>query len=71
MTITDYIIEKLNTLPDTKQREVLNFVEALVAQGRPEQQGPLQQEWAGALKDFRDKYTSLELQRKASEWRSD
>ncbi|MCH8868526.1 MAG: DUF2281 domain-containing protein [Chloroflexi bacterium] len=71
MTITDYIIEKLNTLPDTKQREVLNFVEALVAQGRLEQQGPLQQEWAGALKDFRDKYTSLELQRKASEWRSD
>ena len=71
MTITDYIIEKLNTLPDTKQREVLNFVEALVAQGRLEQQGTLQQEWAGALKDFRDKYTSLELQRKASEWRSD
>ncbi|MCH9039356.1 MAG: DUF2281 domain-containing protein [Chloroflexi bacterium] len=71
MTITDYIIEKLNTLPDTKQREVLNFVEALVVQGRLEQQGPLQQEWAGALKDFRDKYTSLELQRKASEWRSD
>ena len=31
----------------------------------------LRQDWGGALKDFRDKYTSLELQKKAFEWRGD
>ena len=31
----------------------------------------LRQDWAGALKDYKDKYTSLELQKKALEWRGD
>ncbi len=31
----------------------------------------LRQDWAGALKDLRDQYTSLELQKKALEWRDD
>jgi hypothetical protein len=31
----------------------------------------LRQDWAGALKGYRDQYTSLELQEKALEWRGD
>ena len=31
----------------------------------------LRQTWAGALKDYREKYSSLELQKKALEWRGD
>jgi hypothetical protein len=31
----------------------------------------LRQDWAGALKEYRDQYTSLELQKKALEWRGD
>ena len=31
----------------------------------------LSQNWAGALSDYRDQYTSLELQKKALEWRGD
>jgi hypothetical protein len=31
----------------------------------------LSQKWANALSDYRDKYTSLELQKKALEWRGD
>ncbi|HEY9744407.1 MAG TPA: hypothetical protein V6C90_28270 [Coleofasciculaceae cyanobacterium] len=31
----------------------------------------LRQDWAGALKDLREQYTSLELQKKALEWRDD
>lgn len=29
----------------------------------------LSQNWAGALKEYRSQYTSLELQKKALEWR--
>jgi hypothetical protein len=31
----------------------------------------LRQDWAGALRDFRDQYTSLELQKKSLDWRGD
>ncbi len=31
----------------------------------------VRQDWAGALKDFRDKYTSLDLQKKSLDWRGD
>ena len=31
----------------------------------------LRQDWAGALRDQREQYTSLELQRKALDWRGD
>ena len=31
----------------------------------------LRQTWAGALRDYREQYTSLELQKKALEWRGD
>ena len=31
----------------------------------------LSQNWAGALSDYRSQYTSLELQKKALEWRGD
>ncbi|MHA1637547.1 MAG: hypothetical protein ACTSUO_06175 [Candidatus Thorarchaeota archaeon] len=31
---------------------------------------PLQFSWAGSLKDFRDEFTSLEIQKKALEWRT-
>jgi hypothetical protein len=31
----------------------------------------LSQTWAGGLKEFRNQYTSLELQKKALEWRGD
>lgn len=31
----------------------------------------LRQDWAGALSDVRDQYTSLELQKKSLDWRGD
>ena len=35
------------------------------------QSGKLKQNWAGALSKYRDKFTSLDLQKKALEWRGD
>ncbi|MCP5048895.1 MAG: hypothetical protein GY940_17120 [bacterium] len=31
----------------------------------------LSQNWAGALSDYRDQYTSIELQKKTLEWRGE
>jgi hypothetical protein len=31
----------------------------------------LSQNWAGALSDYRNQYTAIELQKKALEWRGD
>jgi len=38
--------------------------------GRPTQK-KLRLTWAGMLREFRDKFTSLELQKKALEWWAD
>jgi hypothetical protein len=32
---------------------------------------PLGQQWAGALSEYRDQYTSLELQKMTLDWRGD
>jgi len=69
MTLEQDIIEKLRELPVERQREVLDFVEFL-AEKRSKGKGvKLSQNWAGALREFSSQYTSLELQKKATEWR--
>ncbi|MBW1732099.1 MAG: DUF2281 domain-containing protein [Deltaproteobacteria bacterium] len=64
-TITD-LIEKL---PPDLQKEVKDFAEFLVAKRTRKQGHKLRQDWAGALKEFRGKYDSLELQEKSMDWR--
>lgn len=63
--------ERIRKLPPSLQKEVLDFVEFLEERKTKKLQTKLQQDWAGALKDYRSKYTSIELQKKALEWRGD
>ena len=65
------IEEMLKKLPPELQREVEDFVNFLIEKKTRKQGRKLRQDWAGALKDYRDKYTSLDLQKKALEWRGD
>ena len=65
------ISEKIKNLPPELQREVENFVNSLMERKSGKTGRKLRQDWAGALKDFRGKYTSCELQKKALEWRGD
>ena len=54
--------EKIQALPPPLQQEVEDFVEFLVAKrGRSRPAAPTL-EWAGALKDLRGQYTSVDLQ---------
>ncbi len=62
------IVEKL---PPDLQQEVQDFIGFLLEKRKQKYGRKLRQDWAGALRDYRDKYTSLELQKKALEWRGD
>ena len=62
--------EMIRDLPPDAQRKVEDFVKELAKSTTPAKR-KLDQRWAGALKRYRAKYTSLQLQRKALEWRGD
>ena len=63
--------EMIRDLPPDAQRKVEDFVKELAKSTKPAPKRKLDQRWAGALKRYRDQYTSLQLQRKALEWRGD
>ena len=58
-------------LPPDLRAEVRDFVEFLLTKRKPGSGQILRQNWAGALRDYREQYTSLDLQHLASEWRGD
>ncbi len=70
-TTTGPLTELLQALPVSAQREVRDFVEFLLTKHRRAAGTMLRQDWAGALHDNREQYTSLELQQKALDWRSE
>lgn len=65
------IAELVKKLPPKSQEEVRVFVEFLLERQARKSGRKLRQDWAGALQDYRNQYTSLELQKKALEWRGD
>jgi len=65
------IEEMFRELPSELQREVLDFIEFLNHRRAGRRGKKLRQDWAGSLGDYRDQYTSLDLQKRALEWRGD
>jgi hypothetical protein len=63
------IDELVNELAVGQQAEVRDFVEFLLAKQRSGERRKPQFDWAGALKDMRDDYTSVELQHESTRWR--
>jgi len=61
--------EYVEKLPPEIQQEVEDFVEFLLKKYRNKPRNKPKFDWAGALKDLRDKYTSVELQHKISKLR--
>ena len=71
MSVDESLAQLIKKLPPELKREVEDFVQ-FVMRRHPRREGrKLRQDWAGALREYRDQYTSLELQRKALEWRGD
>jgi len=63
--------EIVRELPPDLQAKVRQFLESLLPTSNQHARKKLKQNWAGALRDYREQYTSLELQKKALEWRGD
>jgi hypothetical protein len=63
--------EIVRDLPPDSQAKVRQFVKLLQETDNGKTNKKLEQNWAGALSDYRDQYTSLDLQRKSLEWRGD
>ncbi len=49
--------------------QVKNFMQFLIEQKKQNRRTTLRQDWAGALRDVKNEYTSPGLQKKALEWR--
>lgn len=60
--------EKIERLPPDLREEVEDFVDFLLEKKMKRARRQLRLSWAGGLREFRDEYTSLELQKKALEW---
>ncbi len=65
------INEMLNELAPGQQAEVRDFVEYLLAKQRASPRHKPQFDWAGALTDMRDDYTSVDLQHEIARLRSE
>jgi hypothetical protein len=63
--------ELVQDLPPEARSEVRDFVEFLLAKREHRAKKVLRQEWAGALHDYREQYTSLQLERQALVWRGE
>ena len=65
------IEHKVRELPEDLKREVLDYIEFLIKKYKGKEIGKrkFKFDWEGGLSDIRDKFTSVELQHKALEWR--
>ncbi|MFA5268628.1 MAG: DUF2281 domain-containing protein [Methanoregula sp.] len=65
------IEEMAKKLPPDLRIQVQNFMEFLLERKKQNRRTTMRQDWAGALRDIKSEYTSLDLQKKALEWRGD
>ena len=61
--------EKIRQLPPSLRQEAEDFVDFLIEKRLNRPRGTPAVDWAGALKDKRDQYTSVELQHQIPDWR--
>ena len=62
------IIEKFNQLPPDLQEKVIKYIDSLLAQKVSKRKKKLKLDWVGGLKEYRDQYTALELQKETVDW---
>lgn len=62
------IEQKFIKLPRDLQQEVIDFIDFLFTKKVLKKSRKPKLDWIGGLKEYRDQFTSLELQKKAWEW---
>jgi len=71
LTRTQIVHEKIEELQPEQFTEVADFVEFLLEKKQKRKQNKLRLSWANSLQQYRNDFTSLELQKKALEWWGD
>ncbi|OPY56368.1 MAG: hypothetical protein A4E51_00472 [Methanosaeta sp. PtaU1.Bin055] len=71
MRLMESIEELMAKLPPNLQQEVKDYARHLVEKEAKPRRKKLRLTWAGGLREFRDRYTSLELQEKSLGWWGD
>ncbi len=67
----EIIDKKIKQLPLELQREVLDFTDFLMTRkSKVKNKKKPVLKWMGGLKEYKDHYDSIELQKKSLEWRS-
>ncbi len=63
------LTEKIHALPLSLQLKIEELVDSLLTleKQKARQGNKLRQDWAGALQDYREQYTSLQLQQETIE----
>ncbi|MFA7236215.1 MAG: DUF2281 domain-containing protein [Phycisphaeraceae bacterium] len=64
------LVEKLDSNQLREPEDFAEFLAGRTERTEPTVRGRLRLDWAGGLSHLRDRYTSVELQHQAMEWRS-
>lgn len=59
--------ESIDNLPADLQRKVFDYIDE-ITKHRKKKRKKLSLNWAGGLNEYKDQFTSLELQKKSLEW---
>jgi hypothetical protein len=59
--------QSIDNLPPHLQRKVFDYIDELTKDNSKKRK-KLKLNWAGGLKEFKDQFTSLELQKKSLDW---
>jgi hypothetical protein len=62
------LAQKIEQLPEPLQREVEDFIDFIAARYVPPRHESLSLSWAGGLSEYRDRFTSLALQKESLDW---
>lgn len=63
------IEKKIRSLKPRDIDKINQFIDRLNDENKSRPGGKLKQDWAGALEKFKKDWTSVDLQKKANEWR--
>jgi len=64
------IASKIQNLPPDLQDQANDFIEFLINKKKRKIRKTPKLDWIGGLRQFKNQYTALELQKKALEWRT-
>ena len=68
MLTIDAVEPVIRKMPPDLQRKALKYIELLAREKRKVQPGSMTFSWAGSCADLKDRYTSVQLQKKILDW---